>query len=262
MRLLACFLSLCLLSACYGLQPQAAQRYDNPTSRRTTPPVTRLALLSTDGQHLSPAGPPWQQAGLQRLHNLLQEQGLPLAPLAPASGEADVLSQHFPSLRPPDHLARLNQSAADQQANLLVLLKQSPKPDLRVGLLQREIRYTCEAAVQVYDPSQNQYLFQVRGLGENGYQSFAQTGTLVGMLTATLLTPALRLGFTGEQQQQGTQVISIVQIAAGLTILGIIAWDFVQGPVPAEERQQQACDQALQAAAQGLTRELQAVQQP
>lgn len=258
MRILKGLLLMCCLSSCYGLDPRPADRLAEPQMTADWPADPRLALISTDGQRLSPAGPAWQQAGLKRLAGLLSEQGLQVADLAPASGSTSLLVQGFPSLAPQNPLEQLKQTAREQSADLVLLVKQSPQPDLKVDFFQRQIRYRCEVALQAYSPQQARYLFQIKAQGENGYQSFSQTATLVAMLSGTVVAPALRLGFSGTpaQQQQGTQVISVVQIVAGLSIVGILAWDLIQAPVPPEERQQLACEQALQGAAKGLLAEL------
>lgn len=258
MRILAGLLTVCFLSSCYGIQPKIAERIENPKHPAKLPLGAKLALLTTNGQQISPVGPPWQQVGLVRMQELLKAQGLKLTDLAPASGEQDMLSQGFPELVSSDNSKLLAQTAKDQKADLVVLLKQTPKPDLKVDLFTRQMRYTCDVALQVYSPTEKRYLFQIKALGESGYTSLIQSAALIGMLTTIVVVPGIRIGYGTAQQQQSTQAINIVSITAGIAIIGILVWDFIQGPVPAEVRQQQACEQALQEAATGLSKELQA----
>lgn len=256
MRLMSGLLTLCLLSSCYGMDPKAAEIFEPAAAPVKLPADPVLALLSTDGQFLSPAGPAWQQAGLKRMYELLQSQGLKLSNLASAAQPQDMLSQGFPELSPPDTTQLLNATAKAQQADLVILLKQTPKPDIRVDLFTRQMRYNCDVALQVYSPAEQRYLYQIHALGENGYTGLMQTAALLGMITTTVATPAIRLGYGAAQQQQGTQVANMVQIAAGAAIIGLLAWDISQGVTPPEQRQLQACDQALQEAAKGLVASL------
>lgn len=254
-RLVSGFLSLCVLSSCYGLNPQAAEIFEShphaqPTKLQAN---TRLALISTDGQRLSPPIEPLQQANLLKLHDLLQAQGLNIGALAAASGVGSKLEQGFPELVEEDTLGRLNQTAQDQQAELIVLIKQSLRPEQRVDLFSRQVKFNCEVALQVYSPAEQAYLLQVKANGENGYNSLLQSAALIGMVSTTIVTPGIRLGYGAAQQQQGTQVSTIAQLIAGGMIVGILAWDISQGITRPETRQQAACDQALQQAASGLT---------
>lgn len=255
MHKLACLLSLSLLSSCYGLHPQPARIFTDSQAPQALPELHKLALIATDGQNLSPAGPAWQQAGLVKMHSLLQAQGLPLADLAPAvSASRSLLEQGFPSLVPVNMPEWLSQTAAAQGADWVLLLKQNPRPDLRVGFFERQVRYSCDVALEAYSSAQQRYLFQIKATGENGYQSFAQSATLLGLTTGTIIAPAIRLGFGSEpaQQQQSAQIITWTQLLAGIGILSILSWDLIQTPISPEERQNLACQQALQEAAKSL----------
>lgn len=255
MRTITLLLMLNLLSSCYGLQPQSARELKDAADY---PVINKLALVSTDGQNLSPAGPAWQQAGLLKMQSLLTEQGLPMAELAAADTPQSLLEQGFPSLVAVNITERLNSFAAKQQADWVILLKQNPRPDLKVGFFDRQVRYSCDVALEAYSTQSQRYHLQIRATGENGYQSFAQSGTLIGLLTGTIIAPAIRLGFGSEpaQQQQSAQVITFTQLLAGTAITSILVWDLIQAPVPVELRQQMACDQALEEAAKGLSQAL------
>ncbi len=256
-RLVSGFLTICLLSSCYGLTPQPAELFELDHVSHASKALhaqSRLALISTDGQRLSPPTTALQQNGLLKMHHLLQAQGLNIGAPVPASGVGSKLEQGFPELVAEDTLGRLKQTAQDQQADLIVLIKQTARPDQRVDLFSRQVKFNCEVALQVYSPSEQAYLMQVKANGENGYNSLLQSAALIGMISTTLVTPGIRLGYGAAQQQQGTQVSTIAQLIAGGAIVGILAWDISQGVTTPETRQQAACDQALQQAATGLSR--------